>query len=92
MSEPIVSIEKIEREAQAAALIYSDVNAACPYPFGTAAATEFKRAFLALGTPDPQDRRPGLRKLAEKIQRDNPGWSHQKCAATAKAQWTELTQ
>lgn len=51
MSEPIVSIEKIKREAQAAALVYHDVNDACPYPFGTAAATEFKRAFMAAREP-----------------------------------------
>jgi len=51
MSEPIVSLEKIRREAQAAALIYRDVNDACPYPFGTAAATEFKSAFLAARPP-----------------------------------------
>ena len=47
MSEPVVSLDKIRREAQAAALIYRNVNDACPYPFGTAAATEFKAAFLA---------------------------------------------
>lgn len=51
MNEPIVSIEKIQREAQAAALIYKNVNDACPYPFGTQAATEFKRAFLAARSP-----------------------------------------
>lgn len=47
MSEPIVSLEKIRREAQAATLNCRDVNATNPYPAGTAAADEFKRAFLA---------------------------------------------
>jgi len=45
MHEPIISIERIQREAAAAARIYSDINDACPYPFGTAAANAFKQAF-----------------------------------------------
>lgn len=40
--------ERIEREARSAAKTYSNVNDACPYPFGTDAArafcNEFKRA------------------------------------------------
>ncbi len=48
MPAPIISREKIERDARAAAKTYSDVNDACPYPFGEDAgrifADEFKRA------------------------------------------------
>ena len=48
MPDPIISRERLEREARAAAKTYSDINDACPYPFGTDAAhifaAEFKRA------------------------------------------------
>ncbi len=48
MSDPIISRERLEREARAAAKTFSDINDACPYPFGTDAARifsdEFKRA------------------------------------------------
>lgn len=48
MPEPIVSRERVEREARAAARTYNNVNDACPYPFATDAghyfAAEFKRA------------------------------------------------
>ena len=48
MPEQIISRERLEREARAAAKTYSDINDACPYPFGTDAgrifADEFKRA------------------------------------------------
>ena len=48
MQEPIISRERLEREARAAAKTYDNINDACPYPFGTDAAhqftAEFKRA------------------------------------------------
>ena len=47
MNEPIVSIDLIHQQARQAALKYSCINAACPYPFGTEAAIVFKRAFEA---------------------------------------------
>lgn len=46
MTEPIVSRERIEREARAAAKTYDQVNDACPYPFGTQAGQVFKAEFL----------------------------------------------
>ncbi|MDP3651073.1 MAG: hypothetical protein Q8R67_05250 [Rhodoferax sp.] len=46
MTEPIVSIAKIKAEALASARLYTDINAACPYPFGTQAANVFKVEFL----------------------------------------------
>lgn len=56
MTHAIYSIDKIEREAQAAALIYATPNEACPYPFGTTAAHVFKQAFLAKrGSMSAQD-------------------------------------
>jgi len=45
MTEPIVSRAKIERDARAAAKVYDNINAACPYPFGTKAAREFSAEF-----------------------------------------------
>ncbi len=45
MSDPIVSIEQIKTEARAAAAIYTDINDACPYPFGTSAAKIFESEF-----------------------------------------------
>ena len=38
---------KVHEEARRAAGLYTDINAACPYPWGTAEALEFKREFLA---------------------------------------------
>ena len=38
-----------------------------------------------------QDRRPGLRKLAEAIARRHPDWTAINCAAVAKQQWTMQT-
>lgn len=35
-----------------------------------------------------QDRRPGLRAMADAIARRNPTWSHEACASIAKMQWT----
>lgn len=42
----IIPIARIEREALAAAHQYICVNAACPYPFGSAAGRLFKQFFL----------------------------------------------
>ena len=44
--DPIISISRIEREANAAAQEHSDINDACPYPFGTDNGKLFKRFFL----------------------------------------------
>lgn len=46
MPEPIISLERIQREAASAAAIYSDINDACPYPFFTDAGRAFKKAFI----------------------------------------------
>jgi hypothetical protein len=46
MSEPVIPIERIQREAREAAERYEDVNAACPYPFSTDAAHAFKAYFV----------------------------------------------
>jgi hypothetical protein len=45
MMVKIVSLETIQREAQAAAQKHSDINAACPYPFGSEVANAFVSAF-----------------------------------------------
>ena len=45
MPEQIKSIAAIQREAKDAALIYSDIDSACPYPFGSDSAHAFKAAF-----------------------------------------------
>ncbi len=47
MSEPVISIERIRREAQDAATRYSDINDACPYPWAWDAAHAFKAEFKA---------------------------------------------
>ena len=47
MTEPIVSIARIEQQAQEAAALYENVNDACPYSFYTEAGRTFKRAFTA---------------------------------------------
>lgn len=47
MPDPIISIDRIEAQARQAAALYSDINDACPYPFGTEAARVFARAFRA---------------------------------------------
>lgn len=47
MTEQIIPIATIQREAKLAAQKYSDINDACPYPFGTDAAHHFKAAFKA---------------------------------------------
>lgn len=46
MTFPIISIDRIQRDATAAAHVYTCVNMACPYPFFTDAANVFKEAFL----------------------------------------------
>lgn len=46
MSESIISLDRIAREALEAAKRYDDVNDACPYPFGSDAGHAFKAAFL----------------------------------------------
>lgn len=43
--EQVIPIDRIEREARAAAQQYSDVNAACPYPFGSDAGHAFAQYF-----------------------------------------------
>ncbi|MFZ2309624.1 MAG: hypothetical protein WAW73_09415 [Rhodoferax sp.] len=46
MAEPIISRERIEREARALARTHDNVNDACRYPFGTAAGQLFKAEFI----------------------------------------------
>lgn len=45
MPAEIIPLDRIRREAIEAAARYSDVNAACPYPFGTDAAHAFCSEF-----------------------------------------------
>lgn len=45
MTEPIVSIDVVKTQAREAAATYSNVNDACPYPFGSAAGKAFKEEF-----------------------------------------------
>ena len=47
MTEPVISLERIEREARAAEATYQDINDACPYPFYSEAGRVFKKAFVA---------------------------------------------
>lgn len=47
MDTNITRLDRIRAEARQAATKYSDLNAACPYPWGSGAALEFKRAFEA---------------------------------------------
>ncbi|MEC5213289.1 hypothetical protein RCH06_001835 [Polaromonas sp. CG_9.5] len=42
----IIPVTRIEREAAQAARDYSDINDACPYPFGSSAGQLFKHLFL----------------------------------------------
>ncbi len=39
--------EKVRHEAQEAAFFHTDINDACPYPFGSLSANTFKEAFFA---------------------------------------------
>ena len=41
----VIPLERIEREARAAARHYSNVNDACPYPFGSDAGHAFSHYF-----------------------------------------------
>lgn len=43
--ETVIPIARIEAEAAEAARLYSDINAACPYPWHTDAAHQFKAFF-----------------------------------------------
>jgi hypothetical protein len=45
MTHSIAERDRIQLEARQAAHKYADLNAACPYPWGSAAAIEFKREF-----------------------------------------------
>jgi hypothetical protein len=45
MSEAIVNLEAIKAQAREAAGKFTNVNDACPYPFGTAAGQAFKEEF-----------------------------------------------
>lgn len=47
MPHTIVPLEKIEREARAAARAFVDVNSACPYSFYSPQGQAFKKAFTA---------------------------------------------
>jgi len=47
MDHEITRLDRIKAEARQAATRYSDINLACPYPWGTGAANEFKREFEA---------------------------------------------
>lgn len=53
----ITTIEQIRREAREAALHYSDINAACRYPFGTEAGQIFAQEFKAARASAAQERR-----------------------------------
>ena len=44
MTEPIVSIERIEQQAKEAAAKYEHINEACPYSFYTEAGRTFTAA------------------------------------------------
>lgn len=46
MSEPIVSIARIEQQAREAAAKYNNINDACPYPFYSPAGRAFKAEFM----------------------------------------------
>jgi hypothetical protein len=48
VNSPVISIDQIRSEAAAAAQQYSDVNAACPYPFDTEAGRLFRQEFVAM--------------------------------------------
>lgn len=43
--EQIIPLERVEREARAAARRYSTLNDACPYPFGSDAGHAFSQFF-----------------------------------------------
>ena len=45
MTEPVVSIDLVKQQAADAALVYTDINEACPYPFYSEAGRLFKKEF-----------------------------------------------
>lgn len=47
MSTELSRTDRLRAEARQAAAKYTNINDACPYPWGTPAAIEFKREFLA---------------------------------------------
>ena len=47
MAEQQSTTQRLREEARRAATKYTDINAACPYPWGSAEAVEFKREFMA---------------------------------------------
>lgn len=47
MNQPISTEQRITVEARQAAAKWNDINAACPYPWGSGAALIFKREFYA---------------------------------------------
>lgn len=47
MSTPLSRSDRLRAEARQAAAKYTNINDACPYPWGTPAAIEFKREFMA---------------------------------------------
>jgi len=57
MNHNIISLTRLRREATAAARVHSDINAACPYPFGSDAAHAFTQFFnearQAIATTQP---------------------------------------
>ena len=38
-------------------------------------------------TRDPEDRRPGIRRIYEDVARRHPGWSPERVLSEAKLQW-----
>lgn len=60
MTEPVVSIDTIKRQAKDAAHKFANVNDACPYPFHTQAGQLFKATFLAARTAVLDKARPQL--------------------------------
>jgi len=47
MISNILDTTRIQHEAELAAKLYTDINDACPYPFGSAQGQVFKAAFKA---------------------------------------------
>ena len=46
MTHSITSLDRIKLQARQAAAHYSDVNAACPYPFASPAGAAYRAEFL----------------------------------------------
>lgn len=47
MTHQLNRLDRVRAEARQAAAKWNDINAACPYPWGSEEAVEFKREFLA---------------------------------------------